>query len=650
MIAPKTLGITLSVMLFVFVPLVAVANTYTLTAEGEQVVFEAVPELGYVTKLSNKKDSFMSVVGSPLRDVLDARRLPIRDRGNVWAVENAESANTNRETVARLRKDSRIAYIAPMFSVDGESVGVIPEIVVKVVQGIDQEEVQALCEAMNLAIIKPMEFTTQEYLLEVLGPDAGAVFAAVQWLEEVSIVEWAWPNTLHKPILSGQPLLGGFAAAEQWSAEVQMQVANDPGVFPDDEYFPEQWYLHNTGQICMYGSGGTPNADINAPEAWEITTGDPNIIVALPDTGVDADHPDLINNMVPGYDFWENDDQPDGSPEVLLDNEVYGHGTGCAGLIAATGNNAIGVTGVTWNCKIMPIRIETADSRIELADRVCSDVEIADAFRWMAHHGADVISNSWGFGANVPITHSAIKDITKLNGAGREGKGCVVLDASGNSGKSRVRFIGRYPEVISVGATDHDDIRWYYSNYGPELDIVAPSGGLVTEDIPGGFQFSTDISGPNGVNDKGMSWVYGPILDLHMDYRVFGGTSGACPVAAGVAALILSVEPNLTNEEVRHFLTRSAKDLGDPGRDNEYGWGRVDARAALDMVLAKRADLDNDWKVDLDDLILLIESWGTDDPWADIAPATKRDGVVDDRDLELMMRYWDVEIPEIDAG
>ena len=126
-----------------------------------------------------------------------------------------------------------------------------------------------------------------------------------------------------------------------------------------------------------------------------------------------------------------------------------------------------------------------------------------------------------------------------------------------------------------------------------------------------------------------------------------GGTSGAGPVVAGVAALILSVEPELTNEEVRHFLERSAIDLGEPGRDDYYGWGRVDARAALDMVLAKRCDLNNNWKVDEMDLAILNEAIDTNDLSADIAPSAKRDGIVDDQDLELVMQYWQIEIPEM---
>jgi len=210
-----------------------------------------------------------------------------------------------------------------------------------------------------------------------------------------------------------------------------------------------------------------------------------------------------------------------------------------------------------------------------------------------------------------------------------------------------VRYPAVYSEVIAVGATDHNDLHSYYSNFGPELDVVAPSApGCTFDDWAAtgakGWLWTTDISGTAGADAFNQS---AGILD-YVD--AMSGTSGACPIAAGIAALILSVEPNLTGEEVRHFLTRSAKDLGDPGWDQYYGSGRVDARAALDMVLAKRADLNNDWRVGLEDLVILIESWESDDQAADIAPATRRDGFVDEQDLELLLQYWQVEIPEMD--
>ena len=402
------------------------------------------------------------------------------------------------------------------------------------------------------------------------------------------------------------------------------QNSNSPSVLPNDQYFPNQWHLLNTGQ-----SGGTPGADIRAPEAWEITTGDPNIVVAVIDIGVDSKHPDLIGSLVPGYDFWDVDDLPDPA------NDPYAaHGTMCAGLIAAQGNNLIGVTGVAYNCKIMPIRHGTTGGRV-------TQEEEATAFRWAAANGADVISCSWLDVDYTAIIHSGVKDVTKLGGIGREGKGCVVVFAAGNQlGRIPSTSSPAYPEVIAVGATDHNDVRYDYSNYGPELDLVAPSGcdGTFTGCSPMVTLWSTDQPGEGG-------WSVINSDPNILDYTEYvGGTSASCPIAAGVAALILSVEPNLTNDEVRHFLEQSAKDLGAPGRDDYYGWGRVDARAALDMVLAKRPDLNNDWKVDFRDFAVLAACWKTDDLRGDIGPVPRPDGAVDVQDLAFMGEYWLTEI------
>jgi len=389
------------------------------------------------------------------------------------------------------------------------------------------------------------------------------------------------------------------------------QNSDTTGVIPNDEYWPMQWHLHNTGQL-----GGTPDADINAPEAWEITTGDPNIVIAIVDTGVDLNHPDLVNNLVAGYDFYDDDNEP---------NDVHSHGTLCAGLAAAEGNNYIGVIGVTWNCRIMPIRFREQ----LVAWTYMSD--LAEGLRWAATNGADVINCSFLVDSSSSIEHSAIVDITKPGGIGREGKGCIVVACAGNDSKRGLPYPAKYPEVICVGATDCNDEYWEFSNYGSELEIMAPSSGhYKPTSIPG--IWSTDITGSAGDNES--------------DYiGRCTGTSTSAPIVAGVAALILSLEPDLTNEEVRHFITQSARDLGEPGRDEYYGWGRVDARAALDMVLAKRADLNDNWRVDMEDLLILIEYWRTNEPSADIAPATKRDGIVDDKDLELFMQYWQTKIP-----
>ena len=611
------------------------SREYLTTAGNEQIRFVAQPEVGYVVKAEEKTGAI-----SALSDTLsflgakDIRRVGGLGRRGILVVYSELSAGENEMTIKMLRANRQIEYAAPLFSLNGETVVVIPEIVIRVQPGVDERQVHFLRESMALAIIKPMEFTTQEYLLQVLGPDAESVFAALANLNNVEWIEWAAPNTAFQPKLRGQDEMSDYISGEQLPLTAAGQDANSPGVFPNDEYFPRQWHLHNIGQ-----SGGTPGADINAPKAWEITTGDPNIVVALIDCGVDTNHPDLANNLVPGYDFYDDDNQPD----PATDHRDNAHGTACAGLIAAQGNNVIGVTGVTWNCKIMPIRMSGVR-----ADGTWYELTVADratAFRWAAAHGADIFSDSdTSYSSPQPIVQSAIADVTMAGGLGRDGKGCIYLSAAGNGAHFIRSYPKRYPEVIAVGATDHKDQRCRYSNYGPELDITAP-GGQGVEDpnlfiASSGVLWTTDISGVAGFSP------HPPYPDVS-DYTLFAGTSAACPIAAGVAALILSIEPNLTGEEARHFLERSAKDLGDPGWDQYYGWGRVDARAALDMVLAKRADLNNDWKVDEQDFAILNTAIYTNDLSADIAPAAKRDGVVDANDLELLTRYLGTVIPEL---
>ena len=569
--------------------------------------YQPRPDLGYVVLAKDDSSATISIYnGSGLFTQNEIIPIGGRARHGLWIVKGKQSPSQNEAAIKTLSVQRQVQYAAPLFSCNGSKIAVIPEIVVRVTSEIRVDQLESLCRKVGCTIVHPMEFTTREYLLGVQGPNADAVFKAANELNKVDWIKWAAPNIAFSPKPCGH-------------------------VMPNDEYFSMQWHLHNTGK-----SFGTPNADINAPEAWEITTGEPNIVVAVLDTGVDTSHPDLVNNLVPGYDFHDNDNLPDpvGGPDSA-------HGTLCAGYIAAEGNNSIGVVGVTWKCKIMPIRTSTW-----LGVGITPESEIATAIRWSATHGADILSNSWGDTAPLPIIHSAFADVTRPGGIGREGKGCVVFGAFGNRNAKEAITPASFPEVIAVGATDANDLRSYYSNYGPELDIVAPGGpGWTPNDwLRTGREWcwSTDITGAGG-------WNNDPYTDWAgiLDYTAIGGTSQACAVGAGVAALILSIEPELTNDEVRHFLERSAKDLGDPGRDDYYGWGRVDAKAALDMVLAKRCDLNNNRTVDFEDLLILIELWGTDDSSADVAPATKRDGIVGEQDLELMMQYWGAEIPEM---
>ncbi|MEJ2702369.1 MAG: S8 family serine peptidase [Sedimentisphaerales bacterium] len=599
---------------------------------GYEYRYQSRPELGYVVVVQNDSDAIASVYRDvSLSTQAEIKSVGDRDRQGLWIVESQQSADQNKAVINTLSVQKQVRYVAPLFTCNGENEAIIPEIVVRVTAGTGQEELEQICQMLNLCVKRRMMFTEQEYLIEVLGENAEAVFTALTELNQIDSVEWAAPNVFTQRRRREAPVSQNDSQGGVYLFNAP-ETPHTTGFMPNDAFFPSMWHLHNTGQF-----GGTPDADINAPETWEITAGDPNIVVAVIDTGVESTHSDLINNLVPGYDPYQNDDLP----EPAGSDPYEAHGTACAGLIAAEGNNGIGVVGVAWKCKVMPIRDGTA-SFVSIGDG-------AEGYRWAAANGAGILSYSSGFNNPTPILYSAILDNTKTGGIGRNGKGCIVFAASGNQG-SAIQYPAAYPEVISVGATDCNDQRWNYSNHGPELDIVAPSGqrgAFLTADPDrwsneASMILTTDIAGQSGLSSDS-AYKYGN----EFDYAFFGGTSGACPVAAGVAALVLSIEPELTNEEVRHFLTRSARDLGGPGRDDYYGWGRVDARDALDMVLAKRADLNNDWKVDEQDLAILDIAIDTNDLSADIAPPAKRDDIVDEQDLKLLMQYLGTEIPEM---
>ncbi len=518
--------------LFVLSPIKSHANTsdeYVVTAGKEQITFVRRPELGYVV-VSQEETTAIETLDTTLRGFGTEDIRPIKGLGrrDMSVVFSQRSASENENTIKTLKAQSQIKYASPLFSSNETLVAIIPEIVVRLREKSDDGQLQDLCQSINVRIKHKLQFTKREYLVEVLTADASGVFSAVEQVNQAAFVEWAVPNVAFRPKLLGQ-------------------------VIPNDTYFPNQWHLNNTGQ-----SGGTPNADINTPEAWEITTGDPNIIVAVLDEGVDTNHPDLTDNIVAGYDFLDDDSNPNPSG-----NDA--HGTACAGLIAGRGSNGLGITGVAWNCKIMPIRIAGNDGSF------VTETEIATAFRWAANNGADILSNSWGNTSTLSTIHSAIIDVTKRGRIGREGKGCVVLAAAGNTGGSIV-YPAKYAEVIAVGATNKDDIRWSYSAHGIELDIVAPSGNTnLNGDI-----WTTDIAGAAGYNNRNPS-----ILD-YTDRM--GGTSAACPIAAGVAALILSIEPNFSNIDVQDILQDSSLALSSVGYSTYYGYGRVDANGAMELA------------------------------------------------------------------
>lgn len=237
-------------------------------------------------------------------------------------------------------------------------------------------------------------------------------------------------------------------------------------------YFSQQYYLKNTGQ-----NGGTPGIDINAEAAWQKTSGSPLIKVAVIDSGVDINHEDLSNNILPGYTIG-NSAGNGACVNIWPGSE---HGTPCAGIIGALDNN-IGIRGVASGSKIVPVNYITPYANID---------SLAEVIRWSYNH-ADVLSCSWGIDDPAHVIEDAIVEASTL---GRHGKGCVVVAAAGNDTVDQaVRFPANLNSVIAVGAVDKNGIIWDYSCRGPELDLVAPTG----ENYGPGDVVTTDITGYYG--------------------------------------------------------------------------------------------------------------------------------------------------------
>ncbi|MCF8360916.1 MAG: S8 family serine peptidase [Prolixibacteraceae bacterium] len=339
----------------------------------------------------------------------------------------------------------------------------------------------------------------------------------------------------------------------------------------NDPKYSEQYYLNNTGQF-----GGTTGIDINAPEAWGITTGNCPVTVAVIDDGVE-DHEDLNGRVLQGFTpqfSLLNPDTHGGPNENDPPDGPVGHGQCCAGIIGAT-HNSLGIRGVAPEVNVVPINIFNDwfiySGKVYYSEDALDNAAAID-FAW-SDAEADILSNSWGYNTtapeDIPDADEIIAAIGRARNQGRNGSGSIVVFASGNFNQdfSGVTFPANVDGVITVGAVDKNGSIWNYSSRGSEMDLVAPSGALgLIGDVR-----TIDREGSDG-------YETGNYTDR------FGGTSAACPQVSGVAALMLSVRPDLTESQVRSVLQQTAIDMGTSGFDNTYGYGRVNAYAAVHAV------------------------------------------------------------------
>jgi subtilisin family serine protease len=278
--------------------------------------------------------------------------------------------------------------------------------------------------------------------------------------------------------------------------------------------------------------------NIEAAAAWDITTGT-GIMIAVLDTGVSRSHPDLAGRVLPGYDFHNND------ANAADDN---GHGTYVAGVAAADGANGIGIAGLCWACTILPVKVLGAFGNGE-------DASIAAGIRWAVDQGARIIVMSLGGDDDTQVMREAV--------AYARERGALLIAASGNgqADGNAPSYPAAYPEVLAVSATDGSDIVTGFSTTGDFVDISAPGVGVWSTAWEGGRD----------------------------TYAASNGTSAACPYVGGAAALLLSIRPELTADQLAGYLTASADDRGAPGRDPENGYGRLNVARALQMAISGEA-------------------------------------------------------------
>lgn len=287
---------------------------------------------------------------------------------------------------------------------------------------------------------------------------------------------------------------------------------------PDDTYYSNQW--------------GPP--DIFAPKAWDITLGSPNVKIAIVDTGVDYNHPDIAANYIQGgYDFINNDNDP------MDDN---GHGTHVAGIASAVTNNSIGVAGISQS-KILAEKVLSSSGSGSYS-------AVANGITHAANNGAKVISMSLGGRFDSFTLQNAVNYAWN--------KGALLVAAAGNDYSGKISYPAAYANVIAVSALNQDDSFAVYSNHGKKIELAAPGTGIYSA-VPTGTCSLCDSSG----------------------YKYLSGTSMATPFVSGSAGLVLSKNSSLTNQQVRNILDKSAVDLGTSGRDAYFGYGKVNPYGAL---------------------------------------------------------------------
>ena len=449
------------------------------------------------------------------------------------------------ETLLKYRENPNVKSAQFMLEYEKNLlIGLMDEFIIKLKTTTKFEQLQNLIAEHRCVVVRENTFVKNQYVISVSKQSELNAMQMANLFYETALFEFSKPNfVIINALTSSDPL------------------------------FNQQWALHNT-----YGG-------IRAENAWTITQGSLSVKIALIDVGVDLDHPDLSSNLLSGHDATGGGS---GGGFFTVDDN---HGTACAGIISAIKDNNKGISGVAPSCKLIPIKM---GNTIFGGFLDTTSEWLANSIRWAYLNGADVISNSWEANEDDDITNAINEAVSN----GRNGKGCVFVFASGNENRTTVTFPARLSNVLSVGATSWIGQRAGFSNYGNDLDVVAPGESIYTTDRQGGsvgYNHATKTA--SELDTSCYESHRGP--DTPYDYYCcFTGTSASCPHVAGIAALILSVNYLFTWNEVKDIIESSARKVWDTlyhysptqGRPNgswtsQMGYGLVDAYTAVATAL-----------------------------------------------------------------
>lgn len=466
-----------------------------------------------------------------------------KNLGGFEVVTLNQGDNNLDEALDEVRSKDDVELGTHVYFTEGSERPLVPtgEIYITFEEGVGEEEQKIVLEEYALELVERRD---NSVIIVKVTPNSPNPIKVANYLQDISLVKIAEPDL--------DTMLDEYAF-----------------VAPNDDLVDHQWHLQNNGFVADVDYRLRKGADAKIVDAWQRlgSTGSNKITIAVIDNGFDLSHPDLKGKITKPFDLWNQ------SSNILQGDTRFTHGTPCAS-VALAASNGQGMVGAAPQAQFMPISGTSFSAR-----------STEQMFDYCIDKGADIISCSWGTtDSNFRLNRIKEDAIARAASKGRNGKGCVILFAVGNDDLDFVNFYAAHPDVIAVAASTSQDSYASYSNRGREVSICAPSNG----DWP--------ILAARAWWDEGLNWESGNFKywrdgrSRGKHYKHFGGTSSSTPLVAGICALILSANPDLTAKEVKDILQKTADKIGSPseysnGHSIKYGYGRVNAGRAVAEAL-----------------------------------------------------------------